>query len=84
MHRDFTRQTVRLLCLKFVLTISSKTVMVSALESINLSGSATDLSDKQFDSEARSKKENLNISRVYMKCPVSELSFDLFFMLSNH
>ena len=33
--------------------------------------------------EARSQKENLNISRVYMKCPVSELSFDLVFVLSD-
>ena len=33
--------------------------------------------------EARSQKENLNIGRVYMKCPVSELSFDLVFVLSD-
>ena len=32
--------------------------------------------------EARSQKENLNIGRVYMKCPVSELSFNLVFVLS--
>jgi hypothetical protein len=33
--------------------------------------------------EARSQKENLNIGRVYMKCPVSELSFNLVFVLSD-
>ena len=35
--------------------------------------------------EARLQKENLNIGRVYMKCPVSELSFDWFlcFQISN-
>ena len=33
--------------------------------------------------EAQSQKENLNIGRVYMKCPVSELSFDLVFVLSD-
>ena len=33
--------------------------------------------------EARSQKENLNIGRVYMKCPVSELSFDLVSVLSD-
>ena len=33
--------------------------------------------------EARLQKENLNIGRVYMKCPVSELIFDLVFVLSN-
>ena len=33
--------------------------------------------------EARSQKENLNIGRGYMKCPVSELSFDLVFVLSD-
>ena len=33
--------------------------------------------------EARSRKENLNIGRVYMKCPVSELSFNLVFVLSD-
>jgi len=33
--------------------------------------------------EARSQKENLNIGRVYMKCLVSELSFDLVFVLSD-
>ena len=34
-------------------------------------------------SEARSQKENLNIGRVYMKCSVSELSFNLVFVLSD-
>ena len=34
--------------------------------------------------EAQSQKENLNIGRVYMKCPVSLLSFDLVFVLSDH
>ena len=33
--------------------------------------------------EARLQKENLNIGRVYMKCLVSELSFDLVFVLSD-
>jgi hypothetical protein len=33
--------------------------------------------------EARLKKENLNIGRVYMKCLVSELSFDLVFVFSD-
>ena len=33
--------------------------------------------------EARSRKENLNIGRGCMKCPVSELSFDLVFVLSD-
>ena len=33
--------------------------------------------------EARSQKENLNIGHVYMKCLVSELSFDLVFVLSD-
>ena len=33
--------------------------------------------------EAWLKKENLNIGRVYMKCPVSELSFDLVFVHSD-
>ena len=33
--------------------------------------------------EAQSWKENLNIGRVYMKCPVSELIFDLVFVLSD-
>jgi len=33
--------------------------------------------------DARSQKENLNIGRVYMKCLVSELSFDLVFVLSD-
>ena len=33
--------------------------------------------------EPRSNKENENIGRVYMKCPVSELSFDLVFVLSD-
>ena len=33
--------------------------------------------------EAQSQKENLNIGRVYMKCPVSELSFNLVFVLSD-
>ena len=28
-------------------------------------------------------KENLNIGRVYMKCPASELSFNLVFVLSD-
>ena len=33
--------------------------------------------------EAWSQKENLNIGQVYMKCPVSELSFDLVFVHSD-
>ena len=33
--------------------------------------------------EPRSNKENENIGRVYMKCPVSELSFDLVFVLPD-
>ena len=33
--------------------------------------------------EARSQKENLNIGRVYMKCPVSVLIFNLVFVLSD-
>ena len=33
--------------------------------------------------EARSRKENFNIGRGCMKCPVSELSFDLVFVLSD-
>ena len=33
--------------------------------------------------EAWSQKENLNIGRVYMKCPVSELIFNLVFVLSD-
>ena len=33
--------------------------------------------------EAWSQKENLNIGRVYMKCLVSELSFNLVFVLSD-
>ena len=33
--------------------------------------------------EARSQKEYLNIGRVYMKCLVSELSFDLVFVLPD-
>ena len=33
--------------------------------------------------EAWSNKENENIGRVYMKCPVSELSFDLVFVPSD-